>query len=158
MSTLLKDLYSPSFIAQFADSFQKVLPTVNKRKFIEQINTPAFADYELKERMAHIAHVLHKFLPQPYANASVYLTKLIDQVKKEGPAASSIEYLFLPEYIHLYGLDDYMSSIVNFINREVSSLSYFVSRSKKIVFISSCYGDIWVCFCAFVFNSGNTAC
>ena len=139
MSTLLKDLYSPSFIAQFADSFQKVLPTVNKRKFIEQINTPAFADYELKERMAHIAHVLHKFLPQPYANASVYLTKLIDQVKKEGPAASSIEYLFLPEYIHLYGLDDYMSSIAamesvtQFISCEFAIRPFILRYEKKMI-------------------------
>lgn len=139
MSTLLKDLYSPSFIAQFADSFQKVLPTVNKRKFIEQINTPAFADYELKERMAHIAHVLHNFLPQPYANASVYLTKLIDQVKKEGPTASSIEYLFLPEYIHLYGLDDYtssiaaMESVTQFISCEFAIRPFILRYEKKMI-------------------------
>ncbi len=111
MSTLLKDFYSPAFYDQFSVTLKKTIPSVDKKKFLEQIFTPAFADYELKERMAHTAHVLHHFFPKDYKTAAPLLCKLVEQIKIHGPAASSIEYLFIPEYIYLYGLDDYNSSV-----------------------------------------------
>lgn len=112
MSTLLKDLYTPAFYDQFSATLKKTIPSVDKKKFLQQIFTPAFADYELKERMAHTAHVLHQFFPKEYKTAAPLLCELVEQIKIHGPVASSIEYLFIPEYIYLYGLDDYNSSVV----------------------------------------------
>lgn len=133
MSTLLKDLYSPAFYTQFADTLKKTIPSVNKQEFISQIFTPAFSNYELKERMAHTAHVMYGFFPKNFKDAAPLLCKLIEQVKLHGPIASSIEYLFIPECIYLYGLDDYRSSVATmekvtqFITCEFA-IRYFIIR------------------------------
>lgn len=111
MSTLLKDLYSPAFYEQFAITLKKTVPSLDKKQFIRAIYTPEFAGYELKERMAHTAHVLRRFFPDDYKKAAPLLCELVQQIKLHGPAASSIEYLFIPEYIYLYGLDDYTVSV-----------------------------------------------
>lgn len=112
MSFLLKDLYSTAFYNQLSIPLKKTLPDFNQRSFLKKIFIPAFEQYELKQRMAHTAHVLHDFLPTDYTKAAPLLTQLIDAIKKEGPKASSIEYLFLPEYIYLYGLDHYKESVM----------------------------------------------
>lgn len=111
MSTLLKDLYSPEFYNQLLIPLKKTLKGFDESTFLQKIFTPAFQEYELKERMAHTAHVLHHFLPKEYIKAAPILSQLIDVIKKEGPVARSIEYLFIPEYIYLYGLDHYTESV-----------------------------------------------
>ena len=107
MSTLLKDLYSQSFYNQLSIPLKNSIRGFDKKSFLNKIFIPAFKEYELKERMAHTAHVLHHFLPKDYSKAASLLIELMEAIKKEGPVASSIEYLFLPEYIYLYGLDHY---------------------------------------------------
>lgn len=133
MSTLLKDLYSPAFYEQFSATLKKTVPSIDRKKFITQIYTPEFAQYELKERMAHTAHVLHRFFPDDYKEAAPLLCELTRQVKTHGPAASSIEYLFIPEYIYLYGLEDYshsvkaMEEITQFVTCEFA-IRHFILR------------------------------
>lgn len=139
MSTLLKNLYSPTFYDQFSATLKKAVPSVDKKKFLQQIFTPAFADYELKERMAHTAHVLHQFFPKDYKTAAPLLCELVEQIKIHGPAASSIEYLFIPEYIYLYGLDDYNSSVITmekvtqFITCEFAIRPFILRYEAKMI-------------------------
>ncbi len=139
MSTLLKDLYSPAFYKQLSDTLQKTIPSTDKRKFLEKIFIPAFVDYELKERMAHTAHVLHHFLPKEYSKAVPLLLQLTEQIKINGPVASSIEYLFLPEYIYLYGLDHYTASVTamekltQFITCEFAIRHFIIRYEDKMI-------------------------
>ena len=122
MSTLLKDLYSYSFYTQLSIPLQTTIPDFDKKSFLNKIFISAFEEYELKERMAHTAHVLHHFLPKDYTKAASLLIQLIDTIKKTGPAAASIEYLFLPEYIYLYGLDHYKESV-----RTMEQMTQFIT-------------------------------
>ena len=139
MSTLLKDLYSPAFFDQFAATLKKTVPAIDQKKFIEEIFTPVFKDFELKQRMAHIAHVLHRFFPHDYKDAAPLLCELVEQIKTHGPAASSIEYLFIPEYIYLYGLEDYqrsvaaMEKITRFITCEFAVRHFILRYEQKMM-------------------------
>lgn len=139
MSTLLKDLYSPAFYEQFSATLKKTVPTLDKKKFLKQIFTPAFEQYELKERMAHTAHVLHRFFPQNYKDAAPLLCELVEQIKAHGPKASSIEYLFIPEYIYLYGLADYnrsvaaMEKITQFITCEFAIRHFIIRYEDRMI-------------------------
>jgi 3-methyladenine DNA glycosylase AlkC len=139
MSTLLKDLYSQSFYNQLSIPFKNSIPGFDKKSFLNKIFTPAFKEYELKERMAHTAHVLHHFLPKDYSKAAPLLIELIEAIKKEGPVASSIEYLFLPEYIYLYGLDHYkesvlaMEQVTQFISCEFAVRHFIVRYEAKMI-------------------------
>lgn len=139
MSTLLKDLYSRSFYNQLSAPLKTVIPGFDKKSFLNKIFIPAFEGYELKERMAHTAHVLHQFLPKDYTKAAPLLNELIEAIKKEGPVASSIEYLFLPEYIYLYGLDHYKESVqvmellTQFITCEFAVRHFIVRYEEKMM-------------------------
>jgi len=139
MSTLLKDLYSPAFYDQFAATLKNIIPSLDKKKFLQLIFSPEFEQYELKQRMAHTAHVLHRFFPDNYKDAAPLLCKLVEQVKLNGPTASSIEYLFIPEYIYLYGLDDYtrsvatMEKITQFITCEFAIRHFILQYEDRMI-------------------------
>jgi 3-methyladenine DNA glycosylase AlkC len=139
MSSLLKDLYSNSFYDQLSLPLKKTIKGFDKASFLQKIFTPEFQQYELKERMAHTAHVLNHFLPKDYTKAVPILSQLIDAIKKEGPVARSIEYLFIPEYIYLYGLDHYtesvkaMEQVTQFITCEFAIRHFIVRYEEKMI-------------------------
>lgn len=139
MSTLLKDLYSPAFYDQLSVPLKKTLSGFDKKSFHKKIFIPDFEKYELKERMAHTAHVLHQFMPEGYTKAAPLLTALIKAVQEHGPVARSIEYLFLPEYIYLYGLDHYhhsvsvMEQVTQFITCEFAIRHFIVRYEEQMI-------------------------
>ena len=49
-----------------------------------------------------------------FAQAADVLAKLIDSLVDDGIKEGSVEYMFLPEYIETYGIDDYQTSIKAF--------------------------------------------
>jgi 3-methyladenine DNA glycosylase AlkC len=107
MSTLLKDLYSPLFYDRFADIVKEVLPSLDKERFIKAIFNEAFPAMELKQRMKHTAKVLHQFLPADFGKAASVIEQLITQLRKHNITKYSLEFMFLPDYIETYGLNDF---------------------------------------------------
>ena len=110
---LLKDLYSKPFYNQFADSLVKTVPAFKKAAFIKRIFTPEFEHMELKERMRHTAQVLHTFMPENYA-ATVKLFAVIIKGLREDGFNGGLEFMFFPDYIEVYGLEDYKNSVKAF--------------------------------------------
>lgn len=111
MTTLLKDLYSPAFYHTFTNVLAQVLPAFDKQQFIAAIFDETFADKELKERIRHTAGVLHQFMPADFAQAATLIQQLINQLRENGIKESSIEYMFLPDYIETYGLADFDNAV-----------------------------------------------
>jgi len=111
MSTLLKDLYSPTFYKSFTNVLAQVLPAFDKQQFMDAIFDETFADKELKARMRHTAKVLHLFFPSEFAQAALLMKQLITRLRAEGIKESSLEYMFLPDYIETYGLDDFENAV-----------------------------------------------
>jgi 3-methyladenine DNA glycosylase AlkC len=111
MSTLLKDLYSPAFYKSFTNVLAQVLPALDKERFMNSIFNETFADKELKDRMRHTAKVLHQFFPKEFAQAATLIKQLIIRLRNNGIKESTIEYMFLPDYIETYGLNDFECAV-----------------------------------------------
>ena len=107
----LKDLYSEEFYDEFAGILKQSIPSFDEHKFNALIFTPEFERYELKQRMSHSAEVLHCFMPQLFSDACPLLFQIIANIEKAGITGKKLEYMFFPEYISMYGLDDYESAV-----------------------------------------------
>lgn len=120
--SLLKDIYSVPFYNKLADSLIRVNPEFSKTQFIEQIYVEGFQLMELKQRMHHTTLVIHQFLPAGYPQAVQHLSSLIEQLRKEDTGEDQLAYIFLPDYIETYGLDDYETSVkaIEFVTQFIS--------------------------------------
>src|SRR5664279_2804282 len=121
MSSLLKDLYSPKFYKNLSDAMAVVLPSFNRQRFISQIFSGDFLDKELKERMRHTTLVLHAYMPSDLKKTVKIFERLIEQLKKNGVDEDGLAYIFLPDYIEIYGIDEFETSVeaIEFITQFV---------------------------------------
>lgn len=111
MSSLLKDLYSRPFYKSLCGPISKIGPRFDEQTFLKRIFTSSFQQMELKERITHTTVVLHHYMPQDFPTAANKLGELIDHIKAAGIKPSSIEFLFLAEYISTYGLNDRKAAV-----------------------------------------------
>jgi len=139
MSNLLKDIYSPLFYEKFSGVLKSTIPSFDDVKFKKLIFNDEFQTYELKERMTHTAKVLHCFLPTEFDKASKTLFNIIEKLRISNAKEDGFEYMFLPEYISMYGLNDYESSIsalefiTQFVSCEFAVRPYILKYEKKML-------------------------
>ncbi|MEL7422450.1 MAG: DNA alkylation repair protein [Bacteroidota bacterium] len=112
MAEPLKNRYSESFLQGFTVHMKEVYPSFAAQDFLQQVLGKQWPDLELKERMRHIANCLRQHLPQDLATAFKLLQKLALQLRGEVEESMSFEYLFLPDFVQQYGIDDYELSVV----------------------------------------------
>lgn len=122
MSLLLKDLYSPAFYERLTNALNTTVPHFNKTEFIAQIFTPDFESKELKERMKHTTKVLHQFLPQDFPQTIELIKNTIEQFRIIGIGEDGLAFMFIPDYIETYGINDFKTSVkaLEFITQFVS--------------------------------------
>ncbi len=119
---ILKDLYSPAFYNQLADNLRSVDKNFDKQAFLKEIFTPDFEQKELKERMRHTTLVLHRFLPPDFGDAIQILELLMAEYRRNNFNENSLPFMFLPDYIELYGIDELDISI-----KALESITQFIS-------------------------------
>lgn len=107
----LKNAYNHSFFNLFLDALEEIKPGIDKNNFLTNIFIPEWELFELKERMQHITKTLHQFLDQNYIEALEEIKHLIPVLQKHN-ISGGYEYLFLPNYIELFGLE-YMKESIN---------------------------------------------
>ena len=61
--------------------------------------------------MSHSARVLHHFLPDDFSEAYSFLRLIISNIEKAGITGKRLEYMFFPEYIYMYGINDYETAV-----------------------------------------------
>ncbi len=122
MSSLLKDIYSPAFYDRFTDVLTHVLPDFDKKRFLSLIFIDGYESKALKERMRHNSIVLHEFMPADFPAAVEMMKKIITRLRAEHFGEDSLAMMFLPDYIEVYGLEDYETSVMalEFITQFVS--------------------------------------
>ena len=104
--------FNENFIKEFSEIFINIHPSFDKKIFIKQVLDKDWEDRELKERMRHISLMLHKHLPKEFKKAAKLLKNLTSYLLKEKPVKDlSFEYMFLPDYIEIFGQEDVDSSI-----------------------------------------------
>lgn len=122
MASPLKDLYSPAFYSRLSSALTIAVPDFDDKKFIKNIFSAEFDSMELKERMKHTAKVLHHFLPKDYPQTISLIKKTIEQLRIQGIGEDGLAYMFLPDYIETYGLEDFENSVeaLEFVTQFVS--------------------------------------
>jgi len=111
MSTLLKDLLSPSFYKLLSEDLNEIVPSFNKQRFLKLIFDKNWNVLELKDRIRHTSSVLHQFMPDDFSKASKLLCDLIVFYENKGLNSLGLAYWFIPDYIEQYGLDHFKDSV-----------------------------------------------
>jgi 3-methyladenine DNA glycosylase AlkC len=114
MSSPLKELYSTAFYNRLSNSLARVIPSFDRKKFTKAIFSKEFERMELKERMRHTANVLHLFFPADFGAAVQVIKQLIQDLREHDFPNGGLEFMFFPDYIEVYGLDDYKDSVKAF--------------------------------------------
>ncbi|MBC7866402.1 MAG: DNA alkylation repair protein [Gloeobacteraceae cyanobacterium ES-bin-316] len=112
MAELLKNIYNPVFFDEFTIAISKAKPRFDKGSFCASIQSEGWDKMELKQRMRHIASVLHKELAGNYPQKLEQLLKIMDFVpRKSAGEYGSLAYMLIPDFVEQYGLDDLKISL-----------------------------------------------
>jgi len=133
--SLIKDIYSLAFYNRFTDSVGAIIPSFNKEKFIKLIFSEGFEDMEWKQRLNHTTKVLHEFLPAEFPKAADLINKMITQLRKDN-FAGGLEFVFFPDYIAAYGLEDFETSV-----KSLEFITQFISGEFAVRPFIIKYGD-----------------
>mgnify|MGYP000277105725 CR=1 FL=1 len=111
MAELFKNIYNKKFITDFCTILTKTTRNFNSTSFTKTIFNSNWEQLELKERMRHITHGINSHLDGSYKNKVDVILNSITEMQRIGRRETSIEFMFLPDFIEVYGIDDYETSI-----------------------------------------------
>jgi len=114
MAELFKNVYNAAFFDGLTATLNKVVLGFDTAEFLQCIYDGDWEERELKQRMRHISNVLHSHLPGDFKQKTKTILRVITQLQIDGYKEDSIEYMFLPDFVEVYGLDDYDISISAF--------------------------------------------
>jgi 3-methyladenine DNA glycosylase AlkC len=128
MAEPLKNLYNETFFDTFGDVLIKAIKGFDKKAFTKQIFNKEWSSLELKQRMRHVSTVLHNFLDADFAKASKQLINITDILLDGKEGKLDFLHMFLPDYVELYGINDYDNSIKAFEKITQHSSAEFAIR------------------------------
>jgi len=102
----LKDMYNEESVAHLAATVQQAYPQFDVEAFLTRVFDDEWVDLELKQRMRHITPALHSFLPGDYHADLEILRRVLPNLGEYG-----FEKMVFPDYVEVYGLDDWEASI-----------------------------------------------
>ncbi len=104
MAEPLKNLYDKRLINSVSREIKKTNARFDSAGFQKKIFCNNWKKKELKERMRFIASTLHEFLPQDFEKAISILMPVSE-------VFNGFEFMFFPDFVELYGLDDFELSM-----------------------------------------------
>lgn len=99
----LKNVYSPAFVDSLTKSLKHVYPSLNQKAFAKAVFNSDWETNELKQRMKHLSYVLQQFLHQDYKLDIQTIIEWVHYLKDDSENKQSFQYLFLAEYIEIFG-------------------------------------------------------
>lgn len=138
MAEPLKNIYTPEFFDQFAATLKKVKPSFKPKDFLKQIFDDQWKTFELKQRMRHIAAVLNKNLPGNYKDKLTTVVQIIEAYQQKG-VKGGFEYMFLPDFIEQFGMDDFersleaMETVTQFASCEFAIRPFLLKHQQKVM-------------------------
>ncbi len=136
---LIKDVYSRAFYDQFLGVAATVIPNIDKKGIHKRIFDADFAHKEWKERMKHTTGVLHSYMPAEFPKAAKLIDQLITKLKNEKFEGYSIAFMFFPDYIETFGLNDFNSSVkaletvTQFMSCEFAVRPFIIKYKQKMM-------------------------
>lgn len=117
----LKNMYTPELLQDFAHKLETAFPGLNQAGFLTDVFDSRWEERELKDRYIHIARMLCSHLPADYDQAIAILEAITEDCR-------GFPYLFFPEFVSLYGLEHWDTSIRALRSFTPSSSSEFAVR------------------------------
>lgn len=111
MAEPLKYLYDPLFFERLCPVFNQTIPGFDRTRFIHRVFDHEWPDLELKERTRKVTVSLRKFMPDNFALAAELIVKISKTIRNNNGTEMSYPFIFLPDYIEVYGLDHYEESL-----------------------------------------------
>ncbi|RZK58479.1 MAG: DNA alkylation repair protein [Pedobacter sp.] len=133
---LIKDIYNKPFYERLAASLEKVVPDFSSKKFIKSALADAFYKMEWKERVQHTTKVLHDFMPKNFAESAKLMEQIVEQLRADGFGEQGLVFMFLPDYVATYGLNDFENSV-----EVLEFLTQFISAEFAVRPFLLKYGD-----------------
>lgn len=121
MADILADRFSKQLLHDFSRIVKQAHPGFNSEQFIQLVFDEHWTDKQLKQRIRHISASLGQTLPADYDAAIEILSAI-------SPQCSGFEYLFLPDFVELYGLPHWETSMQALAHFTSSSSSEFAVR------------------------------
>lgn len=103
-------MYNPQFFEKLCPVLKEVIPQFEERQFIYSVFDTTWPDLELKQRTRHVTKALRKFLPKEYPKA-VEMVVAISNLLRKKETEQRYPYIFLPDFIELYGLEHFHLSM-----------------------------------------------
>ena len=117
MADLLKErFFVMASVENIGEIVQHYYPDFDKESFMALVFDEQWESKELKARMRHITICLHETLPDSYRTA-------LEILKQTAPHIKGFEGMVFPDYVELYGLDDWETSL--------PALGYFTQFSSS---------------------------
>ena len=110
MSEPLKFMYNAQFFETLCPVLKEVIPHFEERRFVYQVFDTAWPDLELKQRTRQVTKALYNVLPAEYPKA-VEMVISISNLLRNKEREQSYPFIFLPEFIELYGMDHFSLSM-----------------------------------------------
>ncbi|MDF2647336.1 MAG: hypothetical protein K0Q73_3141 [Paenibacillus sp.] len=121
----MADTFAGKFSLDFFNRFTAIVkleyPVFDSTKFLNLIYDDRWEQEQLKQRIRHISGSLRLTLPATYSDALSVLTQI-------APQCRGVEYLFFPDFVEVYGLDDWIASIPALEHFTLFSSSEFAVR------------------------------
>ncbi|MEX0274274.1 MAG: DNA alkylation repair protein [Flavobacteriaceae bacterium] len=139
MAELLKNIYNQEFLDGFADVITEIIPDFDKLSFVQSILDNTWESRALKERMRHITLSLKAHLSGDFAQNVDNILRIIQQLQNKGVREESIEYMIFPDFIEVYGREDYTTSvnaferITQFTSCEFAVRPFILDSQDKMV-------------------------
>lgn len=130
MATLLKNLYNEEYISLLTNTLTKYHSGFDTKRFEEKIFDRDWEKRELKERMRHIASTLGTFLTQNYAHDIEILIKVFKDINY----SFSLENMIFQDFVEVYGLNDFDTSMHALEAFTINSSSEFAIRAFLLKF------------------------
>jgi 3-methyladenine DNA glycosylase AlkC len=139
MSYLLKDIYSVEFYNNFSGIAGEVIPAFDHKKFKKLIFDDTWQSKELKQRMRHTTLVLHQFLPQVFHQDAEIIENLLGKLRQNNITENTLEYMFLADYIEVFGINDYdpsvklIENVTRFTSCEYAVRPFLIKYGDKMI-------------------------
>lgn len=124
----LKNLYNREFFDNFSTVLAKNIKGFDAAAFTQQIFDNPWPQLELKQRMRHVATVLHHFLPKDFGKATDVLINITDTLLGGREGKMDFLTMFLPDYVEVYGINDYQNSMRAFEKLTCNASAEFAIR------------------------------
>ena len=123
MAEPLKYMYNPEFFERLNPVLKETIPLFDERQFIYRVFDRTWPDLELKQRTRQVTLALHGFMPKEFGVAARIVADISKVLRHRNEKVQSYPYIFLPDYIELFGIENFEHSMtaIEEITKLVSS-------------------------------------